>query len=222
VDAFAVALGIVFVAELGDKTQLVVLTFGARQRPLPALAGLTAAAAVLMALAVTAGAAVGAALPDRAVAALAGFLFLGFAVWAWRETATEEEEGRGGGEHGGGADRNEVDGGGRAAPAPPRGTGPDRPAEQRLAGRDLRALVVAFFLAELGDKTQITAASLAADRGVAGTWVGATLGLVGATAIALFAGRALAQRISARTLTRIGAVAFALVGIVSLAAAARG
>ena len=47
-------------------------------------------------------------------------------------------------------------------------------------------------------------------------WIGATLGLFGATVLALVAGRALAERISERTLSRVGAVAFALVGVVTL------
>jgi putative Ca2+/H+ antiporter (TMEM165/GDT1 family) len=81
-------------------------------------------------------------------------------------------------------------------------------------------MCAAFFLAELGDKTQLTTAALAADHGVVPVWIGATLGLFGATVLALVAGRALAERVSERTLSRIGAVAFALVGIATLVAAA--
>jgi putative Ca2+/H+ antiporter (TMEM165/GDT1 family) len=190
VEAFAIALAVVFVAELGDKTQLVVLTMGARHRPAAVLAGLALTAAVLMGLAVTVGAAVGAALPDRAVEVFAGLLFLGFAVWTWR-TADEPAH-----------DQDDLD------------------VAEHAGTRGLLGFLGAFFLAELGDKTQLTAASLAADHGVVGTWLGATLGLFAASALALVAGRFLIDRISRRTLSRIGAVAFALVGVLTLASAA--
>jgi Ca2+/H+ antiporter, TMEM165/GDT1 family len=75
------------------------------------------------------------------------------------------------------------------------------------------------FLAELGDKTQLTTAALAADHGALPVWIGATLGLFGATLLALVAGRFLADRVSERTLGRIGAVAFAAVGVFTLTSA---
>jgi putative Ca2+/H+ antiporter (TMEM165/GDT1 family) len=187
VEAFAIALVVVFLAELGDKTQLVVLTMGARHRPAAVLTGLAVTAAVLMGLAVTVGAAVGAALPDRVVEVFAGLLFLGFAVWTWR-TADEPEA--------------------------------DQGFSEGAETRGLLGFLGAFFLAELGDKTELAAASLAADHGVVGTWLGATLGLFAASVVALVAGRFLTDRISRRTLSRLGAFAFALVGVLTLAGAA--
>ncbi|MCZ7525898.1 MAG: TMEM165/GDT1 family protein [Acidimicrobiia bacterium] len=185
--AALVSLGVVFVAELGDKTQLVVLAMGARHRPAAALAALAATAAALMALAVAAGALLGSALPERAVAAGAGVLFLAFALWSLRELANSRDAGA----------------------VAPRGA------------RGLLPLVTAFFVAELGDKTQLTAGSLAARGGALGTWVGATLGLVGATAIALGAGRLLSGRLSERALGYVAAVAFTVVGVASLVVALR-
>lgn len=184
--ALLLALGVVFVAELGDKTQLVVLTMGARQRIAAVLPALFATIVLLQAIAVSVGAALSRVVPDRALQVGAGLLFLGFAVWTWR-----------------GANEAEAD--------------------ADVAGRarvGVFGMCAAFFLAELGDKTQLTTAALAADHGVLPVWIGATFGLFGATMVALVAGRALAERISARTLARIGAIAFALVGAFTLLTAA--
>ena len=61
--AFARQLRVVFVAELGDKSQLMALTFATRYRPLPVLVGITVATAVVHAVSVAIGYGLGAALP---------------------------------------------------------------------------------------------------------------------------------------------------------------
>jgi putative Ca2+/H+ antiporter (TMEM165/GDT1 family) len=185
--ALLLALGVVFVAELGDKTQLVVLTMGARQRLAVAIPALALTIVVLQGIAVSVGATLARVVPDRALELGAGALFCAFAVWTWR-----------------GADGDDDDG------------------DEEVSGRaraGVFAMCAAFFLAELGDKTQLTAAALAADRGALAVWVGATLGLFGATVLALVAGRFLADRVSERTLGRFGAIAFAAVGVFTLTAA---
>ena len=70
------AFGVIFVAELGDKTQLLALGFGARHRLRTVLIGLTVGYAAASALAAAAGALVGAALPERPIALAAGALFI--------------------------------------------------------------------------------------------------------------------------------------------------
>lgn len=87
----AAAFVVVFLAELGDKTQLVALTLAGRYPALKVLAVLGVAIAVLQTLSVTVGALISEALPERAIAAGAGLLFLGFAAWTWR-TADEAED----------------------------------------------------------------------------------------------------------------------------------
>jgi putative Ca2+/H+ antiporter (TMEM165/GDT1 family) len=77
-------------------------------------------------------------------------------------------------------------------------------------------MCVAFFLAELGDKTQLTTAALAGPRAPP-CLIGATLGLFGATLLAPWP-VASGRRVSARTLGRIGG-AFAAVGVYTLTAA---
>ena len=80
----------------------------------------------------------------------------------------------------------------------------------------------AFFLAELGDKTMLTTAGLAADRGAVPVWIGSLGAMLAATALAVLAGQSLTSRVPPGTLRRVGAVAFAVVGVVTLAGAIAG
>lgn len=91
-EAVATALGLVFLAELGDKTQLVVLTMGAGRRLGPTLAGLLATIALLQALAVGVGRLLAAAVPDTALGVASGLLFVAFAVWTWVATDDHDED----------------------------------------------------------------------------------------------------------------------------------
>jgi len=84
VQAVLVSFGVIFVAELGDKSQLMALAFAARYRPLPVLVGITIATAVVHAVSVAAGALLGVALPTRAITIVAGVAFLAFAAWTVR------------------------------------------------------------------------------------------------------------------------------------------
>ena len=184
------ALAVVFLAELGDKTQLVALTLAGRYPASRVLLALGAAIVLLQTLSVTAGSLLSEALPERAIAVGAGVLFLGFAVWTWRSADEDEDDGD-----------DEAGGAGR---------------------RGLVGVATAFFLAELGDKTMLTTAGLAADRGAVPVWIGSTLAMLAATALAVVAGRQLTSRVRPELLRRIGAVAFAVVGIATLAGAAAG
>ena len=183
------AFVVVFLAELGDKTQLVALTLAGRYPAVKVLAALGASIAVLQTLSVTVGAVVSEAVPDTAISIGAGVLFLGFAVWTWRSAADDDAE----------------------------------EAEATVADAGRRGLVgvaVAFFLAELGDKTMLTTAGLAADRGLVPVWLGSFGAMLAATAVAVVAGKALTRRVSPDTLRRIGAVAFAVVGAATLVSVA--
>lgn len=181
------AFAVVFLAELGDKTQLVALTLAGRYPALKVLAALGAAILLLQTLSVTVGALISEVVPDRIITLGAGLLFLGFAVWTWRSADEDEDD------------------------------------DDAAVGRaGLFSVAVAFFLAELGDKTMLTTASLAADRGAVPVWIGSFAAMLAATALAVVAGRALMSRVSAKTLHTIGAVAFAIVGVLTLISAAVG
>lgn len=89
-EAFAISFAAVFVAELGDKSQLMALTFAARYRVLPVLVGLALATATTHGLSVLAGSLIGTALPTTPLRVAAGLVFLGFAVWTLREDDEDE------------------------------------------------------------------------------------------------------------------------------------
>ena len=170
--SFLLSFGVIFVAELGDKSQLMALTFATRYRALPVLIGITIATALVHLVSVVVGAVLGAALPTRAITIVAAIAFIAFGLWTLRgDQLTEADEAR--------------------------------------AARQNRSTVLTvgtvFFLAELGDKTMLATITLATrEEGLFGTWLGSTLGMVAADALAIVAGRALGTRLPERTI-RIGA-----------------
>ena len=84
-------LGVVFVAELGDKSQLLALALAARHRAAVVLAGIAAAAATMLGIAVVVGTIAGQALPQQPVQVVAGLLFVGFGIWTLREDDDEDD-----------------------------------------------------------------------------------------------------------------------------------
>jgi putative Ca2+/H+ antiporter (TMEM165/GDT1 family) len=187
--AFLLSFGVIFVAELGDKSQLMALAFAARYRPLPILVGISLATAVVHLFSVLVGAAAGVALPTRAITVVAGVAFLGFAAWTLRGDTLDEDE----------ASRAE-----------------------RSTRSAVLAASVAFFLAELGDKTMLATITLATKEGLVGTWAGSTLGMVAADALAILVGQQLGTRLPERAIRIGAAAAFVVFGLILLADAARG
>jgi len=92
VTALAIAFGVVFVAELGDKTQLLALNFGARYPLRTVAVGLTIGYGIANLAATVVGGVLGAALPDRAIQVAGGVVFLGFALAALRRTESDVGE----------------------------------------------------------------------------------------------------------------------------------
>jgi len=83
--AALISLGVVFVAELGDKSQLMTMTYALRHRWWVVLSGVAIAAFLVHGLSVTVGHFLGLALPERPIAFAAAIAFFGFAGWTWRE-----------------------------------------------------------------------------------------------------------------------------------------
>lgn len=177
--ALAISFGVVFVAELGDKSQLMALAFATRYRALPVLLGISAATAVVHLISVGIGYGLGAALPTGWIALIAGLAFLAFGGWTLRgDSLTDAERGR----------------------------------AERTTGSAVLAVSVAFFLAELGDKTMLATITLATQHGWFGTWVGSTVGMVAADALAILAGRLLGRRLPDRAIRYGAAALFFLFG----------
>jgi Ca2+/H+ antiporter, TMEM165/GDT1 family len=83
--------GLVFLAELGDKSMLLAIGFAARYRPWPVLGGIAIAAFTMLGLSTLAGAALGLALPERVLAIAGGVLFLAFGFWTLRDDDDDDE-----------------------------------------------------------------------------------------------------------------------------------
>jgi putative Ca2+/H+ antiporter (TMEM165/GDT1 family) len=177
------ALGVVFLAELGDKTQLVALGFGARHRLGPVLAGVALAYAATNLLSVTVGGLLGAALPTRALGIGGGVLFIGFGLWSLRSEEADDE-------------------------------GVEVPSGQ---GRVVLSVAAAMFVAELGDKTMLATATLAAQGNPVLVWVGATIGIILSGSVGVFVGRATGARLPERTIRIGSAVLFAVFGVALIA-----
>ena len=82
--AFGVSFGAIFVAEMGDKSQLMALTFATRFRPIPILVGIAIATAAVHAVSVLIGAILQVSLPTTLIEIAAGVLFIGFGIWTLR------------------------------------------------------------------------------------------------------------------------------------------
>jgi putative Ca2+/H+ antiporter (TMEM165/GDT1 family) len=178
--ALVVSFGVIFVAELGDKSQLMALTFATRFRALPVLLGITVATAVVHAVSVAVGYGLGAALPTGWIALVAALAFVAFGFWTLRgDTLSDTERAR-----------------------------------ARTSTRSATvAVAAAFFLAELGDKTMLATITLATRYGWFGTWLGSTVGMVAADALAIVAGRQLGKHLPERTIKYGASALFFLFGV---------
>lgn len=182
-EAFLVSTGLVALAEIGDKTQLLAFMLAARfRRPLPIIAGILVATLANHALAGALGTWLAAALADGTLRWLLGASFLAMAGWC----LIPDEAGDG----------------------PPAGAS--------LAGV-FGATVVAFFVAEMGDKTQVATVMMAAHYGVpVAVVLGTTLGMLLANVPAVIAADRLADRLPMKLVRTVTAAAFALLGLAVL------
>lgn len=89
--ATLVSLGVVFLAELGDKSQLMAMTYALRHRWWVVLTGVGIAAFLVHGLSVTIGHFLGVTLPEQPIAFAAAAAFLFFALWTWRESRGERQ-----------------------------------------------------------------------------------------------------------------------------------
>lgn len=175
-----VSFGVIFVAELGDKSQLMALTFATRFRVWPVLLGITIATAIVHLVSVGIGYGLGAALPTGWINLVAALAFIGFGFWTLKGDNLTEEE---------------------------------REKANRAVKSVVLAVGTAFFLAELGDKTMLATITLATDYGWFGTWLGSTLGMVAADALAIVVGRALGKRLPEKAIAYGAAALFFIFGI---------
>jgi putative Ca2+/H+ antiporter (TMEM165/GDT1 family) len=92
VDAFLLSFGVIFLAELGDKSQLMALAFATRYPALPVLIAITLATLLVHLGSVALGATVAVALPTNIIEIIAGLAFLAFAAWTLRGDKLDERD----------------------------------------------------------------------------------------------------------------------------------
>ncbi|HYX65465.1 MAG TPA: TMEM165/GDT1 family protein [Burkholderiales bacterium] len=185
-EAFLVSTGIVALAEMGDKTQLLAFVLAARfKKPLPIVAGIFVATAVNHGLAGALGAWITTVLGPQVLRWGLGLSFIAMAVWTVIPDRIEEEEAR---------------------------------AARRFGV--FGATLVTFFLAEMGDKTQLATIAMAAHYGTpAIVVVGTTLGMLIADVPAVFIGNRLSAKVPMRLVHLVAAALFALLGVATLTGA---
>ncbi len=181
--ALLTAAGIVALAEMGDKTQLLAFLLAARfRKPLPIVLGILAATLLNHGLAGALGAWITTVLSPTSLRWGVGVLFLGMAAWTLIPDRIEDEEAR---------------------------------TSARLGV--FGATFVTFFLAEMGDKTQIATVAMAAEfHSVLAVVAGTTIGMLVADVPAVFLGQRFANRIPMKLVHGIAAALFAVLGIATL------
>ena len=182
-EALYISTGVVALAEMGDKTQLLAFILAARfKKPVPIILGILLATLVNHGLAGALGAWITSVIRPDTMRWVLGLSFMGMAIWTLIPDKIEEEETQ---------------------------------VAQKLGV--FGATLVTFFLAEMGDKTQIATVALAAHYGAPLLVViGTTLGMLIADVPAVFVGNKFAGKIPMKLVHSIAAGIFAIMGVLTL------
>ena len=181
-EAFLVSAGLVAIAEIGDKTQLLALMLATRfRKPVPIILGILVATLANHALAAWVGMSVADWLGPKLLRWILAAMFLAMAAWCLIPDEVDE----------------------------------DRPTTNNAGA--FVATAVAFFLVEIGDKTQIATATLAARFHDLPTVVaGTTMGMLLADVPAVFIGHVASGRIPFKAIRIVAAIVFAALGLATL------
>ncbi|CUI06740.1 TMEM165/GDT1 family protein [Massilia sp. P8910] len=182
-DAFLVSTGIVALAEIGDKTQLLAFLLAAKfRRPVPIVLGILVATIANHAFAAAVGAWISALLGPNVMRWVLGVSFLAMAAWTMVPDKLDGDEQPGMGRYG-----------------------------------VFLTTLIAFFLAEMGDKTQIATVALAARYdSMLAVVAGTTFGMMLANVPAVYFGERIANKVPLRLVHGIAAAIFAVLGIATL------
>jgi putative Ca2+/H+ antiporter (TMEM165/GDT1 family) len=183
IEALFISTGVVALAEIGDKTQLLAFILAARfKRPLPIVLGILAATIVNHGMAGALGTWIASAIKPDVMRWILGLSFIAMAIWTLIPDEIEEEE-------------------------------------TQVAKKFgvFGATLVTFFLAEMGDKTQLATVALAAHyQAPLMVITGTTLGMLLADVPAVFVGNKFAEKISMKLVHAIAAGIFAVMGVLTL------
>ncbi|BAW79455.1 hypothetical conserved protein [Candidatus Nitrosoglobus terrae] len=182
-EALLVSTGVVALAEIGDKTQLLAFVLAARfKKPLPIILGILVATIVNHGLAGALGAWITSAVNPEILHWILGFSFIAMAAWILIPDSMDDEEAT---------------------------------AIRRFGV--FGATLITFFLAEMGDKTQIATVALTAHYGTPLLVViGTTIGMLVADVPAVFMGDKLGSKIPMKLVRTVAATAFTILGAVTL------
>ena len=173
-----------FIAEMGDKTQLMLIALTSKYKLRDIICGTAIAILVLNGLAVLAGGLVSELIPEWLIKMIAAFAFLYFAASTIAGDEEEEEEGS----------RSKI----QFAPL---------------------AVFCTFFVAELGDKTQLTAITFGANEGMSAAfvvWIGCSLGLFAADILGMLIGYLLKSKAPDGLLNTLAVAIFSVFGVYTL------
>lgn len=179
--ALLICTGVVALAEIGDKTQLLALVLAARYRkPWPIIFGILVATLANHALAGAVGVWLAATIGPTAMRWILGVSFIAMAIWTMIPDKYAEE-----------------------SPPPRLGI--------------FGTTVIAFFLLEMGDKTQIATVALAAQySSLMAVVAGTTLGMLLANIPAVLIGEAAARKLPLRLVHSVAAAIFLVLGVLVL------
>ena len=180
-EAFLISTGVVALAEIGDKTQLLALVLAAKfRKPVPIILGILAATLVNHAMAGAAGAWLSAAIGPVAMRWILGISFIAMAAWTLIPDKLDDDGDR------------------------------DKAPRFGVFGTTL----VAFFLLEMGDKTQIATVALAAKySSLVAVVAGTTLGMMLANVPAVLLGEVAAKKLPMKVVHRTAAGIFFVLGV---------
>ena len=174
-----------FIAEMGDKTQLMLIALTSKYKLRDIILGTAVAILVLNGLAVLAGGLVSEFIPDWLIKTIAALTFLYFAASTIAGDDDDEEEGSG---------KSKI----KFAPL---------------------AVFCTFFIAELGDKTQLTAITFGANEGMSAAlvvWIGCSLGLFAADILGMLVGYLLKSKTPDGLLNTLAFAIFSIFGVFTL------
>ncbi|MBC8061359.1 MAG: TMEM165/GDT1 family protein [Clostridiaceae bacterium] len=173
---------LIFIAEMGDKTQILAMAFATKFPVKKVLLGIFLGCFFNHGLAILLGSYISTLIPINTVQIVAGFAFVGFSLWTLKSDDEEDED-----------------------------------EKQKSKFGPVITVAMAFFIGELGDKTQLTAITLATDAAYPlAILCGTVLGMIVTGGIGIIIGKKLGAKIPELTIKIVASAVFMFFGITKL------
>lgn len=179
---FIKAFFFIFAAEMGDKTQILAMTFATQYNTSKVLIGVLIGSFLNHGIAIALGTYLSSFFPISRMQIVAGFAFIGFGLWALRYEEDEDEEGN-----------------------------------NKYKMGPILTVALAFFVGELGDKTQLTAMTLATEADFPiFILFGTVIGMIVTSGVGIFIGKKVGEKIPEIAIKLISSAVFIFFGILKL------